>query len=93
MSSPQTTVEGMAKGAPQATTPAGLDWFAAALLLLGFAALYLPSYVELARRIWPTDEQGHGPIILAVAAGTLGREGFTDWVRTHLVERSESSAS
>ena len=74
MNSPQTTLEGIAKGAPQATAPAGLDWFATALLLLGFAALYLPSYVELARRIWPTDEQGHGPIILALGLWLLYRQ-------------------
>jgi exosortase B len=37
-------------------------------VVLGFAALYFPTYADLARRIWPTDEQGHGPIILAVSA-------------------------
>jgi exosortase B len=45
----------------------GIDPVVAALGVLGFAALYLPTYVDLARRIWPTDEQGHGPIILAVS--------------------------
>jgi exosortase B len=34
---------------------------AAALLLL-----LVPSYVSLADHVWATDEQGHGPIILAV---------------------------
>jgi exosortase B len=47
---------------------AGVDPWIAALLVLGFAALYLPTYVDLAHRVWPTDEQGHGPIILAVSA-------------------------
>ena len=51
--------------------PVGIDRVAAALLLIGFAALYVPSYMELARRIWPTDEQGHGPIILAVSVWLL----------------------
>lgn len=37
------------------------------MLALGFALLYLPFYAELARTIWATDEQGHGPIILAVS--------------------------
>ncbi len=54
--------------APQTLLPQGLDLFTLAILLLGFAALYVPSYVELARRIWPSDAQGHGPIILAVSA-------------------------
>lgn len=47
--------------------PAGLDLPAFALLALGFALLYGPTYAELARTIWATDEQGHGPIILAVS--------------------------
>lgn len=47
--------------------PEGLDLLAAGGLLLGFFALYLPTYLDLSRRIWPTDEQGHGPIILAVS--------------------------
>ncbi len=47
--------------------PAGLDWFVAAALAAGLLLLYLPAYAELARTIWATDEQGHGPIILAVS--------------------------
>ncbi|MBN8506437.1 MAG: exosortase B [Burkholderiales bacterium] len=41
------------------------------LLVLGFAALYLPSYWSLSKTVWPSDEQGHGPIILAVAGWLL----------------------
>lgn len=47
--------------------PAGSDLPALLLLLLGFAVMYLPAYWELARTVWTTDEQGHGPIILAVS--------------------------
>ena len=32
----------------------------------GFAAMYLPTYWWAAQGLWQTDEQGHGPIILAV---------------------------
>jgi exosortase B len=64
VSTPKTT--GAAPPAPQAIVPAELNRFAAALLLAGFAALYLPTYLNLASRVWPTDEQGHGPIILAL---------------------------
>lgn len=46
----------------------GIDPVIATLVVLGFAALYLPTYADMAQRIWPTDEQGHGPIILAVSA-------------------------
>ena len=55
----------------QAIFPPGLDLVAAAILLLGFLALYVPSYIDLAHRIWPTDEQGHGPIILAISVWLL----------------------
>jgi exosortase B len=58
-------------GPPSAILPAGADLFALGFLVLGFAALYLPTYLDLARRIWPGDEQGHGPIILCVSLWLL----------------------
>ena len=50
-----------------AILPPGLDWVVAGLLLFGFAAMYLPTYVSLARNVWASDEQGHGPLILVVS--------------------------
>jgi len=47
--------------------PAGFDWPVFAALAAGFALLFLTFYAELARTIWASDEQGHGPIILAVS--------------------------
>jgi len=47
--------------------PAGADPVVLGLLALVLLALYLPSYMELARVVWSTDEQGHGPIIFAVS--------------------------
>ena len=47
--------------------PPGVDIFAFALLLLGFAAMFVPTYLSLAQRVWSSDEQGHGPIILALS--------------------------
>ena len=44
-----------------------MDVIVVGLLLLGLAAMYIPSYIMLAERVWSTDEQGHGPIILAVS--------------------------
>ena len=41
------------------------------LLALGFAAMYLPTFVRLAETTWSTDEQGHGPMILAACAWLL----------------------
>jgi exosortase B len=51
--------------------PAGLDWPVFALVAAGFAAMFVPFYVELAQTIWATDEQGHGPIILLVSGWLL----------------------
>ena len=51
--------------------PPGLDLVAFALLACGIALLYVPAYADLARTIWATDEQGHGPIILAVSIWLL----------------------
>lgn len=45
----------------------GSDALVLGLLGLGLAAMYLPTYWDLAHTIWDTDEQGHGPIILAVS--------------------------
>ena len=47
--------------------PPGLDLVAAGLLLMGFLAMYVPTYAWLAQNVWASDEQGHGPIILAVS--------------------------
>lgn len=45
------------------------------LILLGWAAMYGPSYYGLANTIWATDSQGHGPIILAVGLWLLYQKG------------------
>ena len=52
-------------------TPPAFDWSVFLLLAAGFALLYGPTYFDLARTIWATDEQGHGPIILAVSGWLL----------------------
>ncbi len=51
--------------------PASPDLPTLALLAIGLTLLYGPTYAELARTIWATDEQGHGPIILAVSLWLL----------------------
>ena len=45
----------------------GTDIVTFGLLVFGFASMYLPTYVSLAQRVWISDEQGHGPIILAIS--------------------------
>lgn len=51
--------------------PAGSDVFVLILLAAAFALLYAPAYTELARTVWATDEQGHGPIILLLSTWLL----------------------
>jgi len=34
---------------------------------LGFCALYIPTVIHFAETLWQTDEEGHGPLILAAA--------------------------
>lgn len=43
--------------------PAALKWWP---ILFGLAALYLPTYYNLANTLWQSEDQAHGPIILAV---------------------------
>ena len=38
-------------------------------LFVGFMLLVVPTVTDLARPVWATDEQGHGPIIAAVSFG------------------------
>jgi len=47
--------------------PDGVDLVTLGLLALGFLGLYLPTWSGLSKTVWATDEQGHGPIILAVS--------------------------
>lgn len=46
---------------------AGADSQSLLILSLGLAVLYGPTYYMLAQTVWATDEQGHGPIILAIS--------------------------
>lgn len=56
-----------------AVFPPGTDRTVFAVLLGSFALLFLPAYYELSNTYWITDEQGHGPIILAVSFWLLYR--------------------
>lgn len=53
--------------------PPGIDQVVLGLLVAGFALLYVPAWADLAKTVWATDEQGHGPIILAVSFWLLYR--------------------
>ncbi len=73
VSNPQGTAP-VASRRPQLLLPAGVDPVALAVVVAGFALLYLPAWWELAHTIWTTDEQGHGPIILVVSFWLLYRQ-------------------
>ncbi|MBL8331965.1 MAG: exosortase B [Rubrivivax sp.] len=53
-------------GLPRRVDPAVL-----VVLLAAWVALYAMPFAELARTIWASDEQGHGPIILGLCAVLL----------------------
>jgi len=49
---------------PASQRPAIAEWF---LVFIGLIALYIPTYIDLARAIWASEAQAHGPIVLGVA--------------------------
>lgn len=44
------------------------------IVMAGLAALYVPTLVDLLRTVWASDEQGHGPIVLAICVWLLWRD-------------------
>lgn len=42
-------------------------WLPMLPALVGAAALYVPTAISLSQTVWQTDDQGHGPLILAAA--------------------------
>ncbi|TAK97868.1 MAG: exosortase B [Aquabacterium sp.] len=53
------------------TAPAKYPLGAMCVLLLGLFAMYVPTFQRLAAMVWSTDEQGHGPLILAASLWLL----------------------
>jgi exosortase B len=48
----------------------------AILMVIAFAVIALPTYFDLASSIWATEEQSHGPVILAAAFWLLWQKRF-----------------
>ncbi|MDE2365980.1 MAG: exosortase B [Betaproteobacteria bacterium] len=48
-------------------------------IAVGLIVLYLPSLVDLFRGIWSTDQQAHGPIVLAIACWLIYRKWPNMW--------------
>ena len=61
-----------------------LEWLP---IIVGFLALYLPSFYSLFHGIWATEEQAHGPIILVLSVWLLYRQ------RAKLLERADPRGS
>lgn len=62
------------RSGPQlARPPKEFDPWSAGTVAAGFLLLYLPTYWSLSRSVWLSDEQGHGPIILALGLWLLYR--------------------
>lgn len=57
---------------------------AGALVLLGLVVMYWPVFTLLSKTVWASDEQGHGPIILAVTAWLI-------WVRRSKIAEAMSA--
>ncbi|HEY4083236.1 MAG TPA: exosortase B [Burkholderiaceae bacterium] len=51
--------------------PHRVDALSFLIVLAGFLLMYGPPYIELSNGIWRSDEQGHGPIILALCLWLL----------------------
>jgi exosortase B len=51
-------------------------------IVAGLAFLYAPSFVDLFRGIWSTDEQAHGPIVLGVSCWLAWRNWPEMWRRS-----------
>ncbi|KAA3652752.1 MAG: exosortase B [Proteobacteria bacterium] len=43
------------------------------IVALGLAVMYVPSFIDLFRTIWSTDEQAHGPIVLGLSVWLVWR--------------------
>lgn len=73
---------GQSKARPP-LVPAGISVVALSVLLLGLAALYIPTYLELSRTAWQVDAHGHGPLILGVCLWLL-------WFDRHQIFEGEA---
>lgn len=59
--------------APSGVAPLAVAYPVAALitLLVGMVLMYVPSFMRLHEMVWSTDEQGHGPLIIAASVWLL----------------------
>ena len=56
---------------PSAQSPVKFPVWSLVVFCLAFGVMYVPTFATLANTTWATDEQGHGPLILAACAWLL----------------------
>jgi exosortase B len=54
-------------------------WYGWAIVALGLCAMYVPSFVDLFRGVWSSDEQAHGPIVLSISCWLIYRKWPEMW--------------
>jgi len=67
---------------------AQLALYAWAIVALGLAAMYIPSFTDLFRGLWRQDEQAHGPIVLAISCWLFYRK----WPEAMRLSEGENSS-
>lgn len=60
--------------APARQAPNRADLAPWLIVALGLAVMYVPSFIDLFRTIWSTDEQAHGPIVLGLSVWLVSRK-------------------
>ncbi|MES3020115.1 MAG: exosortase B [Pseudomonadota bacterium] len=65
------TLDAAARAPLERLSRPGRDWWP---VCAGLALLYLPTLYDLLTGLWLTEEQGHGPIILAMALWLMARQ-------------------
>lgn len=56
---------------PSAPSSVKFPLWSLAVFGVALGVMYIPTFVTLAQTVWATDEQGHGPLILAACAWLL----------------------
>ena len=72
--------------APAIQSPSRADLAPWLIVLLGLAVMYVPSFIDLFRTIWSTDEQAHGPIVLGLSLWLVSRK----WAAVNALPASDA---
>ena len=59
--------------------PASRRWFWPAVIAVSFAIAYTPTFITLAQGPWRTEQEGHGPLIIAASAWLAWRSRALIW--------------